>query len=278
MRLPLILLFSLFITPLSEAISIQNPLKPGSVRVRIGDTEMTLTRSTSCKQSRHKWSDVDACACCLIKRGIRKKQYEFGGKPYVDYCLKKKHCKPLHIVTLAREMGRDDIVSLDSNFPYEGFLWHLVNNRFVTPNAQKKSGWFSSIRNVFKWRRRDTQNYSPEATRSSADAPPRYDLVAQGEQGLFQLLYAERDFGGFGRLISPVIIKRKAYAYVVISPKSVRSIEPSAVYFKARNIKKATRGPAVEKILGKLRQNGVIGNTGIQASANNTLLVSRFRD
>lgn len=234
---------------------------------------MTLTRSTSCKQSRHKWSDVDACACCLIKRGIRRKQYEFGGKPYVDYCLKKKHCKPLHIVTLAREMGRDDIVRLDDNFPYEGFLWHLVNNRFVTPGTKKKTGWFSGIRNVFKWRRRDTQNYAPEA----ADASSQHGTAS--EAGLFELLYAERDAGGFGRLMNPVIIKRKAYAYVVISPKSVRSIGPSAVYFKARNIKKATRGPAVEKILGKLRQNnGTIGNTGIRADAGNTLLISRFRD
>ena len=212
----------------------------------------------------------------------------------MDYCLKKKHCEPLHIVALARAVGMASpatslghTVSLVPTFPYDTFLENLVSASLVTDKPRPRGGWFSYFRNMFKWRRRDEPKYESSAsTKYDSTIPIKKGLTrptqryeSAPEQGVFTLLYSQRGVGAFGRLLTPHIRKREIYKYIVIPASKLKMLNNNAVYFKATSIKSAISGRSVRHILSMLKVNGEIPTTDIfDASEKNTLLIRRFKD
>ena len=90
-----------------------NPLKPGKAVVKIGSTVKTLTRSTSCKARNWGNSQENSCTCCIVKYGLRRGgKFRYSGN-HIKHCLKKKHCTPDSLNSIARSLG----TSYDSNHP-----------------------------------------------------------------------------------------------------------------------------------------------------------------
>lgn len=270
-----------------KAQSFPNPFKPGGATVEIADRKIKLTRSTSCRKSRHRdWRGEHSCVCCLLKRGIRKKGFKSQGKKAFDYCIqKKKYCNETHIATMARRYG---MIYRPHEFNYKMLHKHI----YKAHSVRHKPSFYENLYNRFFKRRASEQHqYKPQAThpdnhtfaeeqaaRASAEnqghtlSPEDQQAYASNRPGTVEIIVRKADSVTFGRLLNPVKINGRQYLYIVAHDDMMRGVSADRRYIVFRNIEQSKIGRHATILLRAITQNGLVEGTNIRATEANTIM------
>lgn len=288
------LLFATLIGVSFTAQSFENPFKPGRVRVEIADQKINLTRSTSCRKSRHKgWRQEHSCVCCLLKRGVRKNHFKVQGESAFKYCIeKKKYCTETDVALLARRYGM--------KYTRTGFDYKTLHKRIYQAHGVniKPSFYDNVFRNLFnKYRRRDQYPGGPsgpqpfrarpdnatfaeeQAARANAEreeqalSPEDRAAYASGNPGTVEVILYKQNAALFGRLFKPVEIGGVQYLYIVAKYDKVGPELRERRYLVFPNINKSKVGRVPGILLKSLVDgNDIVEGTTIRATPANTIM------